>query len=318
MTTIHHYDPATGAFLGSSPATESPLEPGVFLVPANATTIAPPAVGADEVALFREGAWTVAADLVGQVFYRPDGTNVTIAEVGQVPDPAWTTAPPPAAGDHQVAVLTDGVWAVVADYVGQTFYKPDGTKVTISEIGQSPDPAWTMTVPPTAGTNQIAVLTDGAWTVVANYVGQTFYRPDGSEVTISEVGQRPDPDWSATPLTVAQVQAWQIAILKTACATEIVGGFPSSALGAAAIYASDSVSQANLQQTVLSPAGGCLWNRGEAWAFTPHSQTQAEAVLTDFIAFRNDRQQRLAALTAKVEAATTVDAVKAVLWADVS
>lgn len=35
--TVYHYHPATFAYLGQSEADESPLEPGVFHAPANAT-----------------------------------------------------------------------------------------------------------------------------------------------------------------------------------------------------------------------------------------------------------------------------------------
>jgi hypothetical protein len=39
---IHHYDPITGSYINSSIADESPLEPGVILLPAHATIIEPP------------------------------------------------------------------------------------------------------------------------------------------------------------------------------------------------------------------------------------------------------------------------------------
>ncbi|MGE4448558.1 MAG: hypothetical protein AB7E15_09705 [Azospira sp.] len=56
---IYHYDPATGIFTGADVARESPMEPGVFLIPANATTEPPPECGDDQRPVFREGAWVV-------------------------------------------------------------------------------------------------------------------------------------------------------------------------------------------------------------------------------------------------------------------
>lgn len=40
---VHHYDEITRVYLGSTPARQSPMEPGVWLVPAHATLIEPPA-----------------------------------------------------------------------------------------------------------------------------------------------------------------------------------------------------------------------------------------------------------------------------------
>ena len=49
----------SGIYHSEGLADESPLEPGVFLIPAYATTIAPPDVTELEVAVFRDGEWSV-------------------------------------------------------------------------------------------------------------------------------------------------------------------------------------------------------------------------------------------------------------------
>ena len=54
---IFNIDPATGVYLGTSQADESPLEPGEFLIPAHAVTIAPPAVAAGERARWSGSVW---------------------------------------------------------------------------------------------------------------------------------------------------------------------------------------------------------------------------------------------------------------------
>lgn len=56
---IFNYDQETGEFLGESVADESPLEPGVYLLPACSTDIAPPLQSANQRAIFQAGAWLV-------------------------------------------------------------------------------------------------------------------------------------------------------------------------------------------------------------------------------------------------------------------
>jgi len=59
---VYHYDPDTRVYTNtSSEADEDPMEPGRFLIPANATTEVPPFVGDPKKkhAVYRDGAWTV-------------------------------------------------------------------------------------------------------------------------------------------------------------------------------------------------------------------------------------------------------------------
>lgn len=58
---IYHYASNTGALLGASQARESPLEPGVYLIPAHATEVAPPEPHDGFERVFRDGAWSFVA-----------------------------------------------------------------------------------------------------------------------------------------------------------------------------------------------------------------------------------------------------------------
>ena len=56
---IFHYDSETGVFGGEGVADESPLEPGVWLIPAHATTETPPVPGTGEQVVWKDTAWAV-------------------------------------------------------------------------------------------------------------------------------------------------------------------------------------------------------------------------------------------------------------------
>lgn len=73
---IHHYHPETGLYLGSSEADESPLEPGVWLIPANATTAEPPPVVPGTTRHYAAGGWEYR-----EVAPAADSPIVTPAEV---------------------------------------------------------------------------------------------------------------------------------------------------------------------------------------------------------------------------------------------
>lgn len=54
---IFHYHPDTGVYLGEGIADPSPLEPDVWLIPAYATSVAPPDAPDGQQALMIRGAW---------------------------------------------------------------------------------------------------------------------------------------------------------------------------------------------------------------------------------------------------------------------
>lgn len=54
---IYHYHPETKEYIGESLAASSPLEPDVFLIPAHATELQPPAVKKGKQLVFENEAW---------------------------------------------------------------------------------------------------------------------------------------------------------------------------------------------------------------------------------------------------------------------
>lgn len=56
---IYHYDFESGVYLGEGVADPSPLEEGVWLIPAQATEIAPPKISLGKYAAFKDGKWTL-------------------------------------------------------------------------------------------------------------------------------------------------------------------------------------------------------------------------------------------------------------------
>lgn len=73
-----------GVYVGPVEADESPLEPGVFLIPARCVQTAPPAPGAHQWPAWSNGAWGTVPDWRGTVGYSlSTGEAVTVTELGK-------------------------------------------------------------------------------------------------------------------------------------------------------------------------------------------------------------------------------------------
>lgn len=83
---LRHHDAETGELV-TQHAFPSPLEEGVFLIPAHATAIAPPEFGAHEIAVFANDAWTVKPDYRAvKLFDTQTGAPAFIADIGVAPE----------------------------------------------------------------------------------------------------------------------------------------------------------------------------------------------------------------------------------------
>lgn len=106
--TIYNFHPQTGEFINEAPADESPLEPGVILLPAFSTTTKPPKTATREIAVFADGQWRVKADWRGAVlFSTTDGSAVNISEIGKTPADVGATDKAMPGASHS---WKDGEW----------------------------------------------------------------------------------------------------------------------------------------------------------------------------------------------------------------
>lgn len=128
--------------------------------------------------------------------------------------------------------------------------------------------------------------------------------------------------YAGPPLATVQAQA--NAALAAACGATIMGGFSSSALGAAYSYPSTPTDQANLAASVLdSMLNGSAPNwstpfmcadASGTWARRPHTAAQIQQVGRDGKAFVLACLTKLDTLRDEIAAATTAAAVAAIVW----
>ena len=160
--------------------------------------------------------------------------------------------------------------------------------------------------------------------------GQAFGYDDTDQTAAPLIAAAVAAGWTEVtgnwppPETVQQAQAVQLASLRAECDAAILAGYVSSALGAVYLYPSSTTDQINMMGSVTASmlpglAAGwstpfwCKDNSG-VWAMRPHTASQIRQAGNDGKAWVLTCQQKLAALSATVAAATTVDAVKAVVW----
>ncbi|MDR1276368.1 MAG: hypothetical protein LBL72_08340 [Candidatus Accumulibacter sp.] len=128
---IYNYHPKTHEFLSKNDARPSPMETGGYLIPAQATTTAPPSTGENEVAVFDPvtESWEIQADYRGAVFYSTaDGREAKVEAIGPLAD-----VQPPNTTDEPMPLAPAGkktVW----DGEGWTFEDlPPPTSVTMRQ-----------------------------------------------------------------------------------------------------------------------------------------------------------------------------------------
>jgi len=91
---IYHYHPEYKIYLGSSDADPSPLEPGVFLIPAYATELEPPEYSEGKVSVFDGTSWDIVDDYRGIYYNIPTGQEIQHQDPLVSPENATKQQPP--------------------------------------------------------------------------------------------------------------------------------------------------------------------------------------------------------------------------------
>lgn len=102
---IYHYD-ETGEYKGTAVARQDPLDSSRYLIPRNATTIAPPAAEEGKALVFSGSAWGLREDHRGKLVYNEENrTGVMVFSLGPVPSGFVLDAP-----TSDFDELVEGVW----------------------------------------------------------------------------------------------------------------------------------------------------------------------------------------------------------------
>lgn len=214
---------------------------------------------------------------------------------------------------------------LVYHYHPSTFEYLGGTESQLDpEEGTPLIPAQaTLLEPPVSGINEVAVFESDAWLIKPDYRGQTWYSPDGTPTTFTEIGQEPATDMtSELPVDVALQQAKEEKAIEmnAMCNAVIVAGFASDALGTIHNYPSELIDQLNLNACVLESILDGTWTgpfwceTGGVWERRVHDVAQIQAVRAAGAAHVRTNQDHYKTKLQEVDNATTIEQVNSITW----
>lgn len=105
---VYRFAAETGELLGPGQAQKNPRRDGDYLLPANATPLAPPDAPQGHAAVFQDGAWSTVADHRGETAYDANGATREIDALGPLPD-GWSFDKPLPPLEDAKAALWDAV-----------------------------------------------------------------------------------------------------------------------------------------------------------------------------------------------------------------
>jgi hypothetical protein len=131
---IYNYHSEYKYFINTSIADESPLEPGVFLIPAHATDIEPPTCESNQIQIFNESSWNIVDDKRG-TYYSTNNIQIELIENYnplEAPENA-TKEVPPEIPERCYLIWNDG-WVIKQKPVLTPEEKLEKSGLTVEEL----------------------------------------------------------------------------------------------------------------------------------------------------------------------------------------
>jgi hypothetical protein len=135
---IYNYHPEYKHLTAISTADESPLEPGVYLIPAYATDIEVPNYDSGTIPIFKDDHWDVVEDRSGTWYRIPNGESYEVYNPLEDQSNATRIAPPdltPYLQPHQ-HVWENNEWVVKPILESTPLEKLEKAGLTVEELKQ--------------------------------------------------------------------------------------------------------------------------------------------------------------------------------------
>lgn len=125
MTTIYTYD-ANGLYIGASTSRTDPRNPSRTPLPANSTIDAPPVASDNQIAQYKDGAWSLISDYRGQMIYSTtDQSTKTVENAGDIEDGYTLLAP-----DNKYQSWDGSKWTMTDDDTAAQLADAKAAKLT--------------------------------------------------------------------------------------------------------------------------------------------------------------------------------------------
>ncbi len=194
---IYNYHPLYRYFISCTDADESPLEPGVFLIPAYATTIKPPNFKESEIPIFSENDWEIVTNHIG--IYYDKSTQQLFEWVNPLDSPEnGTKKVPPEVEDGFLVLWENNDWSIIENKIG-VYYDKVSKQPFEWYDSINPPINGTKKVPPEVEDGFLVLWENDDWSIIESKVGTYYNIVTGLEIQNNDPFNEPEKSTKEPP-----------------------------------------------------------------------------------------------------------------------